>query len=72
MNRSTTGFPVHHQLPGFTQTHVHQAGDASGHVFLDFFFFFFLAENPDTNFSVNYLNVFKVLARTTTTTKKPI
>ena len=23
MNRSTPGFPVHHQLPEFTQTHVH-------------------------------------------------
>ena len=22
------GFPVHHQLPEFTQTHVHQVGDA--------------------------------------------
>ena len=28
MNRSTTGLPVHHQLPEFTQTHVHQVGDA--------------------------------------------
>ena len=24
MNCSTPGFPVHHQLPEFTQTHVHQ------------------------------------------------
>ena len=23
MNRSTPGFPVHHQLPEFTQTHIH-------------------------------------------------
>ena len=23
MNRSTTGLPVHHELPEFTQTHVH-------------------------------------------------
>ena len=23
MNRSTPGLPVHHQLPEFTQTHVH-------------------------------------------------
>ena len=23
MNHSTPGFPVHHQLPEFTQTHVH-------------------------------------------------
>ena len=28
MNRSTPGLPVHHQLPEFTQTHVHQGGDA--------------------------------------------
>ena len=28
MNCSTLGFPVHHQLPEFTQTHVHWAGDA--------------------------------------------
>ena len=25
---STPGFPVHHQLPELTQTHVHRAGDA--------------------------------------------
>ena len=25
---STPGFPVHHQLPEFTQTHVHRFGDA--------------------------------------------
>ena len=28
MNRSTPGLSVHHQLPEFTQTHVHQVGDA--------------------------------------------
>ena len=28
MNRSTPGLPVHHQLPGFTQTHVHRVSDA--------------------------------------------
>ena len=28
MNRSTPGFPVHRQLPEFTQTHVHRVGDA--------------------------------------------
>ena len=27
MNRSTPGLPVHHQLPEFTQTHVHQVSD---------------------------------------------
>ena len=28
MNHSTSGLHVHHQLPEFTQTHVHQVGDA--------------------------------------------
>ena len=28
MNHSMPGFPVHHQLPEFTQTHVHRIGDA--------------------------------------------
>ena len=28
MNRSTPGLPVHHQLPEFTQTHVHWVCDA--------------------------------------------
>ena len=28
MNRSMPGLAVHHQLPEFTQTHAHQAGDA--------------------------------------------
>ena len=27
MNHSTPGFPVHHQLPKSTQTHVHLVGD---------------------------------------------
>ena len=27
MNLSTPGLPVHHQLPEFTQTHVHQVSD---------------------------------------------
>ena len=27
MNCSTPGFPVHHQLPEFTQTHVYRVGD---------------------------------------------
>ena len=29
MNCSTPGLPVHHQLPEFTQTHVHRVSDAS-------------------------------------------
>ena len=28
MNRSMPGLPVHHQLPEFTQTHVHRVRDA--------------------------------------------
>ena len=28
VNRSTPGLPVHHQLPEFTQTHIHWVGDA--------------------------------------------
>ena len=28
MNHSRPGLPVHHQLPEFTQTHVHRVGDA--------------------------------------------
>ena len=28
MNRSTPGLPVHHQLPQFTETHVHRVSDA--------------------------------------------
>ena len=29
MNCSKPGLPVHHQLPEFTQTHVHRVGDAT-------------------------------------------
>ena len=29
MNHSTPGLPVHHQLPEFTQTHVHRVSDAT-------------------------------------------
>ena len=28
MNHSTPGLPLHHQLPEFTETHVHQVSDA--------------------------------------------
>ena len=28
MNHSTPGLPVHHQLPEFSQTHVHRVSDA--------------------------------------------
>ena len=28
MNYSTPGLPIHHQLPEFTQSHVHRVGDA--------------------------------------------
>ena len=34
MNRSTPGLPVHHQLPEFTQTHIHQVSDAISHLIL--------------------------------------
>ena len=34
MNRSTGGLPFHHQLPEFTQTHVHRVGDAIQHLIL--------------------------------------
>ena len=29
MNRRTPGLPVHHQLPKFTETHVHRVSDAT-------------------------------------------
>ena len=34
MNRSMTGLPVHHQLPEFTQTHVHRSVMPSSHLIL--------------------------------------
>ena len=34
MNRSTPGLPVHHQLPEFTQTHVHRVSDAISNLIL--------------------------------------
>ena len=34
MNHSTPGLPVHHQLPEFTQTHVHRVGDAIVIIFM--------------------------------------
>ena len=34
MNHSTPGFPVHHQLLQFTQTHVHQVSMPSSHLIL--------------------------------------
>ena len=34
MNHSTPGRPVHHQLPEFTQTHVHQSVMPSSHLIL--------------------------------------
>ena len=35
MNRSMPGLPVHHQLPEFTQTHVHRVGEMpSSHLIL--------------------------------------
>ena len=34
MNRSTPDLPVHHRLPEFTQTHVHQVSESSSHLIL--------------------------------------
>ena len=34
MDCSTPSFPVHHQLPESTQTHIHQVGDAIHHLIL--------------------------------------
>ena len=34
MSRSTPGLPVHHQLPEFTQIHVHRVSDPSSHLIL--------------------------------------
>ena len=34
MNRSMPGLPVHHQLPEFTQTHVHRSVMPSSHLIL--------------------------------------
>ena len=34
MNRSMPGLPVYHQLPKFTQTHVHRVSDAIQHLIL--------------------------------------
>ena len=34
MDCSTPGLPVHHQLPEFTQTHVHRVGDSIQHLIL--------------------------------------
>ena len=34
MDCSMPGFPAHHQLPEFTQTHVHWVSDASNHLIL--------------------------------------
>ena len=34
MNCSTPSLPVHHQLPEFTQTHVHRVSDATQHLLL--------------------------------------
>ena len=34
MNRSMPGLPVHHQLPEFTQTHIHRSVMPSSHLIL--------------------------------------
>ena len=37
MNRSTPGLPVHHQLPEFTQIHIHRVSDAISSSVVPFF-----------------------------------
>ena len=34
MDCSTPGLPAHHQLPDFTQTHIHRVNDAISHLIL--------------------------------------
>ena len=34
MNHSTPGLPVHHQLPEYTQTHIHPVSDVTSHLIL--------------------------------------
>ena len=34
MNRSTPGLPIHHNLPEFTQIHIHRVGVAISHLIL--------------------------------------
>ena len=34
MNHSMPGLPVHHQLPEFTETHIHRVSDAIQHLIL--------------------------------------
>ena len=44
------GFPVHHQLPEFTQTHVHWVDDAKSP--WTFFFLFFFLAFPEKKYSI--------------------
>ena len=34
MDCSTSGLPIHHQIPELAQTHVHRVGDATNHLIL--------------------------------------
>ena len=49
MNRSMPGLPVHHQLPEFTQTHVHRVSDGGRGIDLNYCDVEWLAleTNPD-------------------------
>ena len=46
MDCSTSGLPVHHLLPEFTQTHVHWVADAIQHLILCSLLFFLLQSFP--------------------------
>ena len=58
MNHSTPGLPVHHQLPEFTQTHVHRVGDAIQPFFSEFICFAKFSAN--LLMSLSFLFLYKI------------
>ena len=52
-NCSKPGLPVHHQLPEFTQTHVHQVSNASSNLILCSLLLLLPAIPPSGSFPVN-------------------
>ena len=72
MNPSTPGLSVHHQLPEFTQTHVHRVGDAISHLLLCRPLLLLppippssrVFSNEDTLISVNFIHSFYSLLNT--------